>query len=348
VSARDVLWIVVVVLAALLALGLLAIVGHGLWSLARARMLAPRLSRAGAALAEAAEEGSLAPAGARALRKLPFDVRLQVFVDLAPSLSGAPREAITRAAAEIGLIARAERRCASRSWRRRLRAVRLLTLLGGGEEAVPPLFADSRVELRTQAAEWAAEHPTDANARRLVAQLDDPEMLARFTVQDSLVRIGAVAVAPLAETIGTAEPEAAVGALRVAASLADPRLRDAALERRDDADPRVRACAAAVLGRVGGEESVAALVAYLGDADGDVRAAAAGALGRLGHWPAAAALAAALRDPEWEVRRQSALALRAFGAVGEVLLRRAGRDEDRFARDIATHALDLPEVVVPG
>jgi HEAT repeat protein len=60
----------------------------------------------------------------------------------------------------------------------------------------------------------------------------------------------------------------------------------------------------------------------------------------------AVSLQRCLRDPSWDVRRAAALALRGLGPVGEVLLRRALRDEDRFARDIATLALDLPEAVV--
>jgi hypothetical protein len=47
------------------------------------------------------------------------------------------------------------------------------------------------------------------------------------------------------------------------------------------------------------------------------------------------------------VRRQAAaLALHAFGPVGEVLLRRALHDEDRFARDMAELALGLPEAAL--
>jgi HEAT repeat protein len=84
----------------------------------------------------------------------------------------------------------------------------------------------------------------------------------------------------------------------------------------------------------------------LGDDDAPTRAAAVAALGHLGHWPAAARIAERLGDPDWEVRRQAALALRGMGAVGTVLLRRALRVEDRFSRDMATLALDLPDAAV--
>jgi HEAT repeats len=134
----------------------------------------------------------------------------------------------------------------------------------------------------------------------------------------------------------------AAGALRVAAGMGDPELAAAALGRVADADPRVRAGAARLLGGAGGEAAVEALERLIADCDAGVRAAAAGSLGRL-HWPAGARPAAALRDPAWDVRRQAALALRAFGPFGEVLLRRALHDEDRFARDMAELALGLPE-----
>jgi HEAT repeat protein len=179
----------------------------------------------------------------------------------------------------------------------------------------------------------------------LVAMLGEPQMLARITVQDALTRLRHAASPALALAIRTAQGDAALGALRVAVSIPEPALATAALERCADPDPRVRACAARVLGSIGGESAVASLEAMLDDDDARARAAAA-SLGQLRHWPVAVSLQRCLRDPSWDVRRAAALALRGLGPVGEVLLRRALRDEDRFARDIATLALDLPEAAV--
>jgi HEAT repeat protein len=173
--------------------------------------------------------------------------------------------------------------------------------------------------------------------------LGDPRGLARFTVMDSLIRLGAAAVLPLREAIAEADGEAAVAALRVGAAIGDPRLVAGARERLDDSDPAVRAWAVRLVGAVGGDENAGAVVQRLQDPAEDVRAAAAIALGRLGHWPAAPELAARLSDPSWVVRRSAALALRALGPAGELLLGRALREEDRFARDIARQTLDLPE-----
>jgi HEAT repeat protein len=174
--------------------------------------------------------------------------------------------------------------------------------------------------------------------------LDDPLGLARFTVMDSLIRLGAAAVEPLRETIARTSSEAA---LRVGAAIGDPRLAPAARVRLDDEDPAVRAGAVRLVGAVGGDENAAAVAGRLEDPAAEVRAAAAVALGRLGHWPAAPALAARLGDPSWLVRRNAALALRSLGPAGELLLGRALRDDDQFARDIARQTLDLPEPMLP-
>jgi HEAT repeat protein len=103
-----------------------------------------------------------------------------------------------------------------------------------------------------------------------------------------------------------------------------------------------------LLGAVGGDENASAVVRRLADPAAEVRAAAAVAIGRLGHWPAAPELAARLSDESWLVRRNAALALRSLGPTGELLLGRALREDDRFARDIARQTLDLPEPMLPG
>jgi hypothetical protein len=53
-------------------------------------------------------------------------------------------------------------------------------------------------------------------------------------------------------------------------------------------------------------------------------------------------------NPPWLVRRNAALALRSLGAAGELLLGRALREADRFAREIARQTLDLPEPMLPA
>jgi HEAT repeat protein len=125
--------------------------------------------------------------------------------------------------------------------------------------------------------------------------------------------------------------------------LPDPRFLPAAMRLSEDPVPGARALAAQLLGALGGAESAAQVEALLRDEDAAVRAAAATAVGTLGDWRAAPTLAPLLRDSAWDVRRAAGLALRATGAPGAILLRRAMEDQDAFARDMARQVLDLPE-----
>jgi HEAT repeat protein len=346
VISDSLLGLAIVVLGLAIGAGVALLLVHGAVVALERLIRAPRVRRSRTAVLEAARTGHAGVDVARALGAIPREQALALLDELAPSLAGPEYAALSAAARERGLIADAERRCSSRRWRRRLHAVRVLALLGGGERSVPPLLSDPRVEVRAQAAEWAAANPSPEVVERLVAMLADPGTFARLTAMDSLIRIGAAAVAPLGVAIVTGAGGRA--ALQVAARIGDPRLAEPAQARIDDDDPAVRAWVARILGGLGGERHAAAVAAMLDDPAPEVRAAAAIALGRLGHWPAAPAVAARLSDRTWQVRRDAALALRALGAPGALLLERALRDEDPFARDMARQTLDLPEAVLPA
>ncbi|HEX8674515.1 MAG TPA: HEAT repeat domain-containing protein, partial [Longimicrobium sp.] len=100
---------------------------------------------------------------------------------------------------------------------------------------------------------------------------------------------------------------------------------------------------ATVVGAVQPPECDTVLAGLLSDADPGVRAAAAAALGRIGHWPSAPAVARLLRDPVFPVRRAAGLALRVLGSPGMLLLGRYRADADPFAADMARQVLDLPD-----
>lgn len=333
--------VLLVIEGSLLALALALLIGHGAHSAWRERRLRPRRSTARRALYEALDAVSPELAADALTARLPFDEKVSLIGELAPSLAGSRRELLTRAAGDVGLLARADALCSSRSWRRRLRGARLFTLLGGGTSVVPRLFDDPRAEVRAQAAEWAGGHPAEEEMiEHLVELLGDEHTLCRFTVEDALLRIGRPAIAPLAEHLRGAHGDAARRALRIGTAIADPRLLEPALERCRDPDAEIRAAAAALLGALGGARAAQALQTLLGDAEAAVRAAAAGALGRLRHWPAATVLAALLADEAWDVRRAAGLALRELGGVGKLLLQRSLAHPDAFARDMAHHVLD--------
>jgi hypothetical protein len=348
VISSGVLETAILALAVLIGGGILLIGGHGVAVLLERAAYGGRTREARQALAVAIDRGAAGPDTRRALKRLSRSRALAVLEELAPNLAGADAATIAQAAADLGIVARAERRCRSRSWRRRVHAVRVLERLNSGEDAVPPLLGDARPEVRAAAAEWAADHPAAPLADTLVGLLGAPEPFIRVAAMDSLIRFRRHAVPALARAIADPAAPAAPVALEVAARIADADLAAPAAARADDPDPRVRAWVARLLGALGGDEHAAAVTRLLGDPEPDVRAAAAVALGRLGHWPEAPALAALLRDPAWRVRRDAALALRALGPAGSLLLERALRDEDRFARDMARQTLDLPEAALPA
>ncbi|MFN2468478.1 MAG: HEAT repeat domain-containing protein [Gaiellaceae bacterium] len=328
--------------AALLA-GLLLLAGHGAVVKVRGRVVARRLAGARSALAGALEGDGLGERGPELVAGLPVSARLRLIGDLKPTIAGARREVLTELAAEAGLLADAERRCRSRRWKQRLRGARLLTLLGGGEDVVPRLFDDRIAEVRAQAAEWAAGHPRPEIVARLLCMLTDSETACRFTVRDSLLRVGRPAIGPLAGYLEGAGRVQAAAALEVAVWLPDPAFLPSALRLSADPEPRTRVLSATLLGALGGPDSVERLLELLDDDQAaEVRAAAAQALGKAYHWPAAARLVEVLRDSSWDARLQAGLALRKLGGAGELMLRRALADHDRFAADMARLMLDLP------
>jgi hypothetical protein len=340
------LHVVIVVLlceAAAVLVGIALIVGHGGVLAVRDRRQRPRLIAARGELAAALQAGTTASDPPAAVTTLRAGVALQLLGDLAPSLAGGQRRQLTVLAQRLGLLQRAEQQCASRRWTRRLRGARTFTTLGGGDDVVPALLDDPHPDVRAQAAEWAAEHPVAPVIAELVVMLNDPQNLCRFTVEDSLLRIGRPAIRELSDCLDRASGESATAVLSVAVGLPDPRFLPAALRLSEDPVASARALAAQLLGALGGADAAARLEALLHDENAAARAAAATAVGRLGHWRAAPTLAGLLRDPVWDVRRAAGLALRATGAPGTILLRRAKDDEDRFASDMARQVLDLPD-----
>ena len=344
--SQHVVVLAVVVECGVLAFAFLLLFLHGATARVRRRLLARRVADWRAQLIRTVnddEEGAGVP---RDVPRLPLREHLEILCALRPSIAGAGRDRVLVMAIASGLMRRGERMCASRLWQRRLRGVRLLTLLGCGETCVPPLLNDRRPLVRSQAVVWAADHTDPALVGRLVELLGHPEIVAPFTVRDALQRIGRPAVGPLIEHLRQATGPAAQEPLRVADDLADPRMLGAALRLSDDDEPGSRAGAARLLGALGGAEAVETLGRMLEDPEETVRTGAAQGLGRSGHWAAGPALAGRLCDPAWEVRRAAALALRSFGSPGVLLLRRALRDSDSHARDMARQTLDLPEVAV--
>ncbi|MEO7967024.1 MAG: HEAT repeat domain-containing protein [Gemmatimonadaceae bacterium] len=291
-------------------------------------------------LAEDARAGDL-----ESLTALPWSTRIALVLEFAPSLAGRERERLTNIGGTLGVVAHAEALCRSCVWWRRLRGARLVTALDDDSPAMRDLLRDPSSAVRAQALVWAAGRIDQDVIDELVRHLVDPERLCRFTVQDSLLRLGNPAAAALARFLASAESAGLEDGLAVARGLAHPELLSPVLALASHPSDRVRAHAIAVLGVLGGEIAVRSLGEHLLDPSPLVRAAAARATGELGYWQASSDLARLLGDSSWPVRRESALALRRLGGAGQLSLRRALKDANPFAADMARQVLDLPDPV---
>jgi len=325
----------------MLVIGVLLLVAHATWWWWYDRWSAGRVESVRASLREALAEGDRNPQFTRDFVRLPMRLQIYLLGELAPHLTGAERTALRRLAQRAGLLAKAERLCRSWFWSRRLFGARLCTLLGHPADVVLTLLADANPAVRAQAIEWALHRPEAAVVDALLHMLGDSDGRCRFAAQDTLVKLGHPAVAPLIAYLATASHEGTLGALDVALTMADARLLAPARTLAGASSAGVRARAVALLGALGSAEGVALVERALTDPAPAVRQAALKALAGLAHWPAAAQVARLVHDPEWDVRRQAALCLRALGAPGAIFLRQLRGSSDAVASSVARYALDL-------
>lgn len=274
------------------------------------------------------------------LGRLPVDKAIEVVADATRSVDAAGRARLAELPVYAALSRKAARWCTSSYWPRRLKGVRLLVILGGGHDAVPPLLEDPRSEVRSAAAAWAANHPSPEIAARLVRMLSDDALACRLTAHRTLVRMGLDAVPAIIDHMSEDSPASLATALLVASRVHDSALMGPALAHRDSSDPEVRAAVAQVIASGGGSDGIEGLEGFLDDPAPEVRATAAAGLGGLGNWPSSPRLAGMLSDPAWEVRRAAGLALDRLGAPGQLYLQRALDSTDRFAQDMARQVLD--------
>jgi hypothetical protein len=315
---------------------------HGLWLFLHLRRQARLLGEARQRLARILTRSTVDTEDIQAVKRLPRRVQKAAFLEISQNIAGTGMEKLRFVAGEISLLERAKTFCRSRLWSRRLTGARFLARMDVSDPLVEELLRDPHPAVRAQAAEWAAAHPTIPVVAEMLDMLADPATVARFAVQDALLRMGTMIVDPLVEFLGTHSGEAAESGLRLAESLAGPTFLPAGIRFSSSDDPALRTNAANLLGAIGDASATARLIQMLSDPYADVRAAAARGLGRMRHWPAASELAKTLCDTAWLVRRESALALRAVGAPGVLLLRRALKGSDAFAADMARMTLDLP------
>lgn len=291
-----------------------------------------------------------APADLARLAALPWRVREALALEFGRTLRGVSVRRLSAIGARLGLVARAAAQCGSRWWWRRLQGARVLGALDHDCPPLRTLLDDPHPTVRAEVLHWAAGRADGNVIAALVERLVDPARLCRFTVRDSLLRLGPPAADALAALLArddlvTAHDPLLADALLVARGLAQPVLLDPVLVLCEHPTALVRARATSVLGAIGGDRAATMLLQRVRDEDASVREAAARAIGEIGHWDGAATLAERLADPAFPVRRESALALRRLGSVGVLVLRRARGDANPFVADMATQVLDLPESV---
>ena len=325
----------------LLYVAIMVYFGHGVWLWRSEKRAGPKLARAQATIIEMLGASQLVPREIKSLRGLSQQLQIKLISDIAPNLSGEHRKWLAAVAEDLGLAAHARAGCRSKRWWKRLEGARLLTMLGADEDVLAALLKDRHPEVRAQATEWSADHPTLGVTTSLIALLEDPKGLPPFAIRDALLRMGTTVVESLAEYIASHSGRRVEEALEVAAGLADHRFMEPALSLSRDESPRVRATVARLMGALGGNLAVETLVSLLEDREPQVRAAAARATGELGYWPSAGTLAGLLQDPNWEVRRETGVALRALGAPGNLLLRCSLSDPNPDAVEMARLVLDL-------
>jgi hypothetical protein len=340
VRSIDVLRILLPVIGGLLLLAVLVTLGRAaylLWHLAKNQK---QLAAARRALVVAVSDDK--PALGPEIVQLPFRLQVHALVDLARGVTGIELRRVRAIAAQLGVVAKSERLTRSRRWWHRLYGARILTVLGPDSSRIAPLFHDPEPLVRAQAAEWATTRPDVKRIEALILLVYDDVAFCRFSATDALLRIGTPAVPALIERLDKISGIIALPILDIAAGIGSPAFLPSALRLAEGYEPAVRARAAAVLGTIGGEQSIHTLMKLIADGDVDVRAAAAQALGRLEHWKAAPRLAEVMRTDEQVARRAAAHALRALGAPGELLLRKVMREGDVNAANAARQAIDSP------
>lgn len=325
----------------MLVIGVLLLVAHASWWWWYDRWSASRVSAVRASLRESLAGGDRPLAFTRDFVRLPMRLQIYLLGELAPHLTGVERQSLRRLAQRAGLLGKAERLCRSWFWARRLFGAKICTLVGHPAAVVLPLLDDRNRSVRAQAVEWAIHRPEPAVVDALLHMLGDRDGRCRFAAQDTLVKLGHAAVAPLIDYLATADHDGTLGALEVALTMADTRLLAPARALAAAPSAAVRARAVALLGALGSADGVALVERALDDSEAMVRQSALRALAGLAHWPAAARVARLVHDPIWDVRRQAALCLRAFGAPGAIFLRQLRGSEDPIAASVARYALDL-------
>lgn len=283
------------------------------------------------------------------LRALPAAVAFRALARLAPGhLTFERQQALAPLLRREPWVTRLLRHDASRWWWRRFDVARLLSIVGGAEDAVriERLLSDRHPAVRLVAIDAAA---------RLGGRLVDVELDLLPSRQDAvqqyqfaaLSRHPAVVARALMRRLQPDAPPAALNAwIDAAGALADPEALDRVRDLANHPRPEVRLHVARALRRHADPDTAPILMGLLADEDWRVRAQAARALGALRAKDATSLLAFTVCDPSWWVRYRSALALAQIGGESRDALLAVTRGDDPMARDMAVLVAGLSPAAV--
>jgi HEAT repeat protein len=200
--------------------------------------------------------------------------------------------------------------------------------------------AEEEVELEQEAPAGAAPPVTADELKALVAALRAEDAEARAGAAEALVKLGRVAVRPLATALRGMNLDLRQAAAEVLGQIGDPRAIRALAVVLRGRGKRARRAAAQALGQIGGPRAVEPLIAALEDQDSDVRQAAAEALRKIGSL-ALNPLAAALQGSNnRSVHEAAASVLASMGEPAVEVLLPVLQHWDRHVRQAAAEALD--------
>jgi HEAT repeat protein len=185
-------------------------------------------------------------------------------------------------------------------------------------------------------------------AECLIATLNDPEHLVRWSATEALAYVRDRSVPPaLARMLRDSSWTVRLAAVQALYEHDDTSIVDAVTVALGDENPLVREGTAELLGKLGSEAGVEPLLAALSDREGFVRRAAIDALGVLRARLAVSALLSAMHDPERQVRYA---AVEALGKIGDssavsaliAVLREGGNTawDNRPLGEVAAEALE--------
>ncbi|MBN1890337.1 MAG: HEAT repeat domain-containing protein [Thermoflexales bacterium] len=230
-------------------------------------------------------------------------------------------------------------------------ALRGMQLLQARSAAAPPAApppdstaaeegAEEEVEPEQEALAESQPPVTPDELKAMVAALQAEDAGTRAEAAETLVKLGRVAVRPLATALRSMNLDLRQAAAEALGQIGDPRAIRALAVASRGRGKRARLAAAQALGQIGDPRAVEPLIAALEDQDSDVRQVAAGALRKIGP-PALRPLAAALQGSNnRSVHKAAAGVLASMGAPAVDVLLPVLQHWDKHVRQVAAEALD--------